>query len=302
MKPPDRRLNLRQRRAGVSLARHRRRTLSHAQPRRAGRVLNVGSVRALTLIELLVVIAIIAILAALLLPALGKAKMKARKIECLSRQRQWALTFHIYVHEEENGLIPREGAEKFGTVLLNNWSRVSDPESWDVWYNALPPLMERKAASYFEHPLRRRDFYERGTMFHCPGARFPPGANQINFQFPLFSMAMNSHLIRVGEGPTIRFNLIESYEPTKTVLFLDNRLEGEAKAHRSQDDDNLGQPASWADRFSPRHGNGGNLVFADGSGRWFPGNKVVETDESSPTKGGPIVGPDVEIIWQLPLR
>jgi prepilin-type processing-associated H-X9-DG protein len=139
-------------------------------------------------------------------------------------------------------------------------------------------------------------------MFHCPGARFPPAANQINFQFPLFSMAMNSHLIRVGEGPTIRFSRIESYEPTKTVLFLDNRLEGEAKAHRGQDDDNLGQPASWADRFSPRHGKGGNLVFADGSGRWFPGNKVVETDENSPNKGGPIFGPDVEIIWQLPLQ
>lgn len=260
--------------------------------------------RAFTLIELLVVIAVISILASLLLAVLGSAKEKARRIQCVSRHKQWGLAFRQYTLDNDDW-IAREGTPRNGRIRLHNWADIYGREapegsrlertSDDSWFNALAPYLDIKPASYYAEPPLRQRFYESRSLFHCPSARFPAEARSANWLFVYFSIAMNSQLITPFNRPTVRYSTIDN---PNVVVFLDNLLKGEEVVDPNQDDFDLGQPASWATRFAGRrHGDTGVISFSDGRSEWVKGERVVRTTPGDPFRGAArLEGP--EFIWE----
>lgn len=226
---------------------------------------------AFTLLELLVVIAIIAILAGLLLPALGRAKAEARRVVCLSEMNQWGLAFQLYLEDYED-CFPREGYHTGGEVFPNNWGHVAKPKSQDVWYNVLPPYLDKLPASAYWRPEDNLKFYDSASFFHCPSVRFP---NAIKGQDVLFSRAMNSQLIN-PPGPFVR--LQPSWPMDMTVLFAESLLPGERPVCDDQATYALGQPGVNVNRVAGiRHIGTANFIFLDGHGIWLRGEEVVET-------------------------
>lgn len=204
---------------------------------------------AFTLIELLVVIAIIAILASMLLPALSKAKERAKRAKCVSNLHQVGIAFQLYAGEN-NDRFPRH------------------PSAGNSWLWDLP----RETSDIITDAGANRQ------ILYCPSATIVKDID-LWWEFSGINRVTGYIWLIKREGPPPF-----TYEPERKYLTTMNVLrpsEEEAALDWviSQGDDNFTRvPASTVPFVSTSHvdknsPSGANILYVDSSVQWrrFPG-------------------------------
>jgi prepilin-type N-terminal cleavage/methylation domain-containing protein/prepilin-type processing-associated H-X9-DG protein len=217
--------------------------------------------RAFTLIELLVVIAIIGILAGMLLPALSRARAKAKAAACVGQMRQVFIGLQAYSDDNE-GFFPAASSPNGVT-----------------WPKALGKYLPQKSFSSTSPPNR---------VFACPATVYA------GFKFTDINLTYSCTAAMLGSDPDSTSLTAKqprkqdsiSTKPTETPLFIE--------AKRDVGNNGTGNCVSnlkWSDIQSDlaktdpdlcpsldfRHSKMMNVAYADGSVRAvnFPQFKVV---------------------------
>jgi len=262
--------------------------------------------QAFTLIELLVVIAIIAILAAMLLPALIKAKQKAKQTSCINNMRQIGLALVMY----------SDSYNQYPNCLNPNL-----PIEIYVWPTRLLSLMGNNRAAFSCPAALPQSYWDTNlntTLQSVIGEDGKIDKFGIATASTRFSLGWNdwglSEGLNLGMGGDVGASIVKETmvrRPVDMIAVGETRSDaptGQIDFNANVDPTVQGQNGTYATQQhtqcpSNRHNYRTDLLFADGHVESPKRNDVVNGDPSNVTwrsRWNNDNNPHTEVTWTWP--